>query len=227
MTSDGFGPQAEVLLCAEVTYNEYPVQQKLVGFEIYHQGATIYYDFAREATTDADGKACISFRIPWPCADPVNEIFGWWYVNATVEVAEQVAVDNLKFFVYWPVFVLSVEPKAASFTQRKTGGDTMMFTVTYGTYFVQPQHAIITCTVYDELGFFIGAAYTIDDIANDWSSYLAAIPFTKTWDVSIPMPTNAVVGKGTVYADAFTNWPWNGGYPYCPEVSNTFYIVKP
>jgi hypothetical protein len=41
------------------------------------------------------------------------------------------------------------------------------------------------------------------------------------------MPSNAVVGTATVYANAYNTYPWNGGTPYCPEVSNTFYIKKP
>jgi hypothetical protein len=32
-----------------------------------------------------------------------------------------------------------------------------------------------------------------------------------------------------VFANAFSDFPWNGGVPYCPEVTNTidFYIVIP
>ena len=226
-TSDGFGPQQQVELFALVTYNEYPVQQKLVGFEIFHQGATKQYDFWREGTTNADGIAHVSFRLPWPCANPVAEIFGWWYVNATVEVAEQKVVDNLKFYVWWPVGVLSIEPKG-NFVQRKTGGDPMQFTVTYGTYSMQIIHVIVTATIYDELGFFIGSAYKVDNVG--WGSYgHDGMMITYSWNVTIPMPTNAVVGKGIAYGNAFSDFPWNLGTPYCPEVTNTidFYITKP
>jgi len=236
MPSDMFGPQQQVELYAYVTYNEYPVQQKLVGFEIRHNG----YDFWREATTDEHGIAHVSFRLPWPCVDPVGEIFGKWYVVATVEVAEQVASDTLGFWVWWKVEVLSVEPKGTevpvNFVQRKTGGDIMNFTVTYLTYSMQKINATITVTVYDELGFVIGSKY-IDLINIGWGEYeyynytaCETPPYIEdSWDVSIPMPTNAVVGKGTVFADAFNMFPWLGGTPYCPEVTNTidFYIRKP
>jgi hypothetical protein len=231
MPSDMFAPQQQVELYAKVTYNEYPVQQKLVGFEIRHGD----YVFWREATTDADGVAHVSFRIPWPCENPEDEIFGKWYVTATVEVAEQKKNDTLGFWVWWLVEVLSIEPKQTEYIQRKTGGDPLTFTVEYRTFSMQTLDAIITATIYDELGFFIGSDYKSTTVG--WGEY-KYYNYTAceeppelgyTWDVTITMPTNAVVGKGAAFANAFDEFPWLGGTPYCPEVRNTidFYIAKP
>ena len=230
--SDMFGPQQLVDLFAIVTYNEYPVQQKLVGFHITHNG----YDIYREATTDANGFAHVSFRLPWPCVDPVDEIFGKWFVIATVEVAEQVKNDTLAFWVYWKVVILSVEPKHTQYIQQKQGGTNLDFTVLYGTYSMQTIPLNLTVTVYDELGFFVGSALLSTTVG--WGEYkyydymaCEPAPFLEypAWEPVIPLPTNAVVGKGMVFANAFDNLPWNGGTPYCPEVTNTidFYIVKP
>jgi len=221
--SDMFGPQQQVELFALVTYNEYPVQQKLVGFEIVHNG----YDIYREATTDADGIAHISFRIPWPCENPEKEIFGEWDVIATVEVAEQKRNDTLKFWVWWPVQVLSVESKYTTYTQTKNGVD-MTFQLTYGTYRMQPISAVLTISVYDELGFFIGS-YDYN-VTVGWGEY-DHFGVMKTYgpdEITIHIPSNAVVGSCTVYANAFDKQPWNGGTPYCPEVKNIeeFRIVK-
>lgn len=230
--SDMFGPQQQVELFALVTYNEYPVQQKLVGFHITHDG----YDIYREDATDADGLAHVSFRLPWPCVDPVSEIFGKWLVIATVEVAEQVKNDTLGFWVWWKVFVITNEPKQTEYEQRKTGGDPLTFTVTYSTYSMQELDVTLTETVYDELGFFIGSAYletTVGWGEYKYYDYLACEPAPLmppyVWDITIPLPTNAVVGKGTAFANAFDAFPWLGGVPYCPEVINTidFYITKP
>jgi len=232
MPSDMFGPQQLVDLFALVTYNEYPVQQKLVGFEVRHGD----YVFWREAATDEKGIAHVSFRLPWPCEDPVAEIFGKWIVIATVEVAEQVKNDTLGFWVWWKVEVLSVEPKQTEFVQRKTGGDDLLFTLEYATYSMQTINVTLTTTVYDELGFFIGSDYLTTTVGwgeYKYYDYLACeTPPLKTydpWDITIPLPTNAVVGKGTVFGNAFDKFPWLGGTPYCPEVTNTidFYIAKP
>ncbi|MEM3788794.1 MAG: hypothetical protein QXN95_02880 [Candidatus Bathyarchaeia archaeon] len=232
MPSDMFAPQELVDLFAKVEYNEYPVQQKLVGFHIIHNG----YDIYREATTDQNGIAHVSFRIPWPCENPEDEIFGKWLVIATVEVAQQKVNDTLGFWVWWKVDVLSVEPKHTQYVQRKTGGDPLDFTVIYGTYSMQKLNVTLTVTVYDELGFFIGSDYLQTVVG--WGEYIyydylaCETPPFKTydpWEPVIPLPTNAVVGKGKVFANAFDKFPWNGGVPYCPEVTNTidFYIVKP
>ena len=233
--SDSFGPQQEVDLFALVTYNAYPVQQKLVGYQIYHQGATQGYNFVREGTTDADGVAHVSFRLPWPCNDPVNEIFGWWYVNATVEVAEQVVVDNLRFWVWWPVGVVTIEPKFTAVNQTKQGC-TMEFEMVYRTYHLQDQNVLLTATIYDELSFFIGSAFKWDIVPGSNPPVYPAdllpgdpIPADFVWDFTVAIPSNAVVGKCTVFGNAFSSWPWLGGYPYCPEVTNTldFRITKP
>lgn len=230
--SDMFGPQQEVELYALVTYNEYPVQQKLVGFEIRHGD----YIFWREAATNDIGIAHVSFRLPWPCIDPVDEIFGKWIVIATVEVAEQVKNDTLGFWVWWKVWVMSNEPKETEYVQRKIGGDPLTFTNIYGTYSMQTIPVTFTETVYDELGFFIGADNmnrTVGWGEYKYYDYLACeepeFLLYPQWDVTIPLPTNAVVGKGTVFTNAFDKFPWLGGTPYCPEVTNTidFYIVKP
>jgi hypothetical protein len=242
MTSDSFGPQQQVELFALVTYNEFPVQQKLVGFEIFHHptNGNPDYIFTREGTTDSVGIAHVSFRLPWPCADPVGDIFGWWYVNATVEVAEQVVVDQLRFWVWWPVQVISIEPKFTTITQNKYQGseDAMNFTMQIITYHLEPQDLLLTGTVYDELGFYIGGAWR--GVTLGWLPPVMPVyppdmapgdptPGTDSWDFSVPLITNAVVGKGIIYGNAFNNWPWYGGVPYCPEVSNTidFYIAKP
>jgi hypothetical protein len=230
-TSDSFGPQALVDLFALVTYNEYPVQQKLVGFQIFHNGATQQYNIYREGTTDIGGVAHVAFRLPWPCADPVNEIFGWWYVNATVEVAQEVVVDNLKFWVWWPVEVVSIEPKETTVVQSKQGCS-LDFEMIYRRYDAQELPVTLTATAYDELGFFIGSATLNTTVANDPVVYDLLgnpIPHDYIWDFTLSFPSNAVVGKGIIYGNAFDKLPWLGGTPYCPEVTNTidFFITKP
>jgi len=90
--------------------------------------------------------------------------------------------------------------------------------------------------VHDELGFFIGSAYL--DTTVGWDEYMyydfgiceePPLWGPEIWEPSVPLPSNAVVGKGCVYANAFDKFPWIGGTPYCPEVTNTidFYISPP
>jgi len=221
--SDMFAPQQEVTLYALVTYNEDPVQQKLVAFEIHHGNLPPIF---RQAITNQDGIATVSFRIPWPCQDPVNTILGEWKVIATVEVAERVVNDTLTFKVWWPVEITKVESLYPEYIKVKNNMPVMKFTVEYRTYAMQPIPLLLTVTVYDELGFFIGS--TTYEATVGWGEYGHYCEF-KTYSIvlEIPMPSHAAVGTATVYANAFNKYPWTGGVPYCPEISNTFLIKKP
>jgi hypothetical protein len=218
--SDMFGPQAEVILFARVVYNEWPVQMKLVAFEIRHGEFYIY----REAYTNEDGIAMVKFRIPWPCVDPVERVFGIWDVIATVEVAEQKKNDTLSFKVWWLTEITSVKSTEDYYIQSKQGFDAT-FVVEYRTYRMQTIPVVLTVTVYDELGFFVG--YDTFTTTVGWGEYhwCEFKNYTKTFTIHIP--SNAVVGVATVYGNAYDNLPWNGGVPYCPEASSTFLIKKP
>lgn len=47
-----------------------------------------------------------------------------------------------------------------------------------------------------------------------------------TFLASIPIPTDAILGAATVYANAYTDWPALAGTPYCSEVNATFQITS-
>jgi len=244
-TSDSFGPQQEVNLCATLTYNAFGVPGKLVAFEINHKSnnSEVTFHFAREATTNANGTACIAFKIPWSPTS-TGDVFGWWYVNATgdmIDLQGQKPVDNLRFYVWWPVEVTSIEPKFTTVTQRSGGsGESMNFALSYRTYQMREQNVTLTGTIYDELKFFIGSNALVNTTVSapvytdvkmaEWTD-LPPPANTYDWNFSVPLSPNAVVGKGTAYGNAFNNWPWIGGVALCPEVTNTgikeFFISKP
>jgi parallel beta-helix repeat protein len=47
----------------------------------------------------------------------------------------------------------------------------------------------------------------------------------STFILGLPLPSTSSTGTATVFADAFTEWPYLGGLPYCPEASATFQIA--
>jgi len=82
-----------VQLTSLVTYNDNPVQRKLVSFEVLdplNQSVVI-----RTILTDQNGLAEISFRIP-----DILDSIGTWTVISVVEIAEKTAWDTLVFQVY-------------------------------------------------------------------------------------------------------------------------------
>lgn len=222
MPSDMFGPQQEVVLYAKVLYNLDPVQAKLVSFEIRHgefliQGSNL---------TNSEGIAEYRFRIPWPCENATQRVFGIWDVIANVEVAEQIKNDMLQFKVYWLVEIVSVTPKQTDYVKVKGQPTTLEFEVVYRTYRVQPIPVTITVAAYDELNFFIGSANFNTTVG--WGTMENWCQFKEySTTLSFPMPSNAAVGTATVRANAFDKLPWIGGVPYCPEKSAIFRIVRP
>jgi len=87
-----FGCGENVYLISNVTYNSYPVQQKLVAFEVRNPlNQSVVF---RTAITDQDGLAEISFRI---LGIPSNN--GTWAAISVVEIAEETVWDTTSFRV--------------------------------------------------------------------------------------------------------------------------------
>ena len=199
--SDAFGPQMEVVVYAYVTYNLWPVQNKLVTFEIMHGE----YDFLRQAWTDENGIAKITFRIPWPCDDPEGRVFGEWTIIATVDVYENVVNDTLTFQVNYLIDIVSIESAKDAYVI----GDHMSFNVTYRSISHQLRNATITLVVYDDVGVPIAYAYV--PLTNiEYGEHTITIE-------CMVVPKWTAVGTGTVYVNILTDLPKNGGAAYCPE----------
>jgi len=52
-------------------------------------------------------------------------------------------------------------------------------------------------------------------------------PGVSTFVISVYIPPSSHLGNAKVYANLYTDWPHNGGVPYCPEASSTFQITGP
>jgi hypothetical protein len=87
-----YTPGEDVQLISEVTYNGFPVQGKLVAFQVQNPSEQI--SILRTAITDQDGFATVSFRIP-----NVLDSLGTWIAISVVEIAENVAWDIVIFEV--------------------------------------------------------------------------------------------------------------------------------
>jgi len=209
--SDSFGPQELVTICAKVTYNDEPVENKLVAFEVWdpYNNSVIY----REAATDANGIACVSFRIPWKGADAEGE-FGAWLIIATVDIAQHVVMDKCRFRFGYLVYITSVAVDPAALHKLEDLG----ITVTLGNIALTSKDVCVSVVLYDECGVPI----------NCFGSWVTVTPISKICPVvTLTIPKWAFVGTGKVYVDVFDNWPYNLGTPMCPENSAaTFQILN-
>ena len=204
--SDMFWPQKEIELYANVTYNEWPVQQKDVAFAVRDpQGNIVAILYGR---TDANGVAHTSFRIPWPCDHP-ESLFGVWSVTATVDIACQVVNDTVSFHFDYLVHWIKVT------TDKDEYGhcENINVNVEFGSHSMQKRNVLIVVTINDELNYPIGIAY-------DWVEIGGA-----TWctlrNYSLPLqihvPKNAAAGIAKVYVNALLDWPSEGGCAIAPQ----------
>ncbi len=82
-----------VRLTSLVTYNNYPVSLKLVAIEVRNPLNEVV--LVGVAVTDQNGFAELDFRIPF-----LSSSIGEWTVLATVDIAEKVVWDTLRFQVF-------------------------------------------------------------------------------------------------------------------------------
>ncbi|MDH5267584.1 MAG: cohesin domain-containing protein, partial [Candidatus Bathyarchaeota archaeon] len=218
MPSDSFGPQEKVILYAYVSHNCEPIQNKLVVFEVKNPSdePVIF----RTATSNTEGIATSSFRIPWE-AEEAESLFGEWIIYGSVEISETKVNDTCTFKFGWLIEATQVKtadtygsPKS-SFTK----GEHIHFNITIKNMAFTSKIATFTLTVYDECDVPIGHV-----VLHDW---LIPSGTTEIFIGDLQIPKWAYVGVGTAYANAYTDLPQICGTPYCPEILTTFMITKP
>jgi len=215
---DVFAPQEEVTLYAYVSYRCSPVQNKPVAFEVKTPTGEQY--LYRTDTTDENGVATISFRIPWPCEDSEEAMFGNWTVYATVDIAEHIVNDTLTFKVGWIVEITKVETvdiygnAETSFAK----GEHLHFNLTVQNIAFTTKTVTLTIVVYDECRVPIGLVTLQDWVIRPGK--------TEMFIIDLQIPKWAYIGVATIYANAYTDMPQDDGTPTCPEKSTNFLIIK-
>lgn len=120
----------------------------------------------------------------------------------------------------WPIELLGVAPcdSAGNPQSSFTRGRTAYFNVTVRNNGLNSLYVIVTLTLY----------YYDSSSFNTTSFYNRTIEGGDTeWLVQgVPIPSNALLGTATAYANAFNDWPKNNGFAWCPEKSATFTITS-
>jgi len=151
MPSDMYWPQKEVWLYANVTYNWWPMQQKLVGFEVEDPNGAVWAKLSN--VTDVNGQAWVKFRLPWPCDNP-ESLFGVWHITATVDVACIVINDTLDFHYDYQarLWKVTIDPPPCENDMNFAHCDIVTLHIDYGTHSQQLIPALISVVLYDEVG---------------------------------------------------------------------------
>ena len=209
--------QKLVCMWANVTYNFWPVQQKVVTFEIlYPNGATLT---VLSDVTDANGVAFAEFRMPWPCDDP-ESLFGIWEIIASVDVACVIVKDYLHFhYDYLATWAkVTVDPAEIGHLGW------LHVNVTIKSYALLPYWILITVDLKDELKVPIGFGYCWVLIGNksinEWCTYKY-----YTLELWIQIPKYAFAGVAHAHTNALSTLPSLCGAAYCPETAPEFTIL--
>ena len=96
-------------------------------------------------------------------------------------------------------------------------GTLAYFKVTVNSTALLPQTTLITINLFDNATITIGVVSFQGPI----------LPGTSTIMFGLPIPATTTIGTATIYADCYTDWPSQGGFPHCPEMSATLEITGP
>ena len=216
---DAFQPQELVILYALVTYNEAPVANKLVAFQVNNPTNAIQnITIIGVNSTDQNGIATFSFRIPWFEGNAEKIIFGEWFAIATVDIAEKVVVDTLTFQVGWILQITNLTTLNLNWEPQKKflREEGIIFDITVKNIALTSKSATLVIAAFDS------ASYPIISIELD---YLEIMPQESRLNFSSKVPHTAFLGNATVSAIIYNAPPKEGGIPYSPPIMSTFEIV--
>jgi len=130
----------------------------------------------------------------------------------------------------WGVEVLSVSPCDSAGNPKNSfeRGEWAYFNTTVRNNMVIPKNVLITINVYDNAFIPLGMGYlaltvdpgkTVTYMSSIWINEWASIGgiWINEW---------ASIGDARAYANVYSDWPKNNGYPYSPEKSANFTIVE-
>ena len=211
----GQGPQAPmdlvedqsyVWLHANVTYNYWPVQHKMVGFQINYPDGSLYANLF--AYTDENGVATVGFRMPWPCENP-ESLFGVWHVIASVQLADVYLQDTMDYHYDYLVRIWKVTTDKYQYNH----GETVEVCVTFGSHAQQDYPILLKVHIADELGVIFGHF----EIATHVGGTVFCQYRNTTLSGGIWIPKWAYAGIATVHVNIFDKEPILGGAPWTPE----------
>jgi len=222
-------PQSLVYLNAYVSYNYWPVQSKDVGFEVegpfQHLPNGSYVPLPSEqiwakftATTDSNGVASLTYRMPWPCNNP-DSITGVWKITATVTVADQVVSDVMMFYYQRLVYITSVTTDMYTYNHEQC----IKITVVYQTHSIEWYPALFAIDAVDNLtvpfGFTTFTTLVGGTVFCTWKSY--------NFTVQICIPKWAYAGIGYIDVSVFDKDPSIGGEALAPAYTPTQIQIWP
>jgi hypothetical protein len=214
-------PQSEVYLFAKVTYNFWPVQSKLVNFEIEgpyeknEQGQLVPKPSKKvwaklSSITNGSGIASIVFRMPWVCEDPYDVVAGIWKVTATCNLYDKVVKDTMIFYYEDLLKITKVTTDKYNYAHEEN----VKVTVEYATHSMQTYNALFAITLTDDVG--VPIAMALQEVEVGGATEFCKLA-TGSFTVELEIPKWAAAGYAYVHVNCYDKDPTEGGFAWCPE----------
>ncbi|MEM4713704.1 MAG: hypothetical protein QXQ61_04035 [Candidatus Bathyarchaeia archaeon] len=219
-SSDGFHPQELVELYARVTYNEAPIANMLVAFQVDNPKNPFWNITVIGAKlTNDDGIAAFCFRIPWPSENAEQIIFGTWAVVTTVDIAGEVVMDTLTFQVGWTIKITNAGTLNSQLEPQIDfkRGEKIVFDLIAENIALTAKNATIIIDIQDSANYPIMHI----EVTRNFQPGENGIKITSE------IPTMAAVGRATASVAVYTAPPKYGGVPYSPPFLLQFNILLP
>jgi hypothetical protein len=223
--ADAFAPQQLMQLAAFVSYNGGSVADKLVTFTVGNS-TNVVATFV--AYTNASGYAVALYRLPNYASSTM--LFGEYTVNASVDIAQNYAIDTMPF-QYNYILNLATPTLAANSVNE---GSTLQMNevITSTSNATQNYYLVVTVTDCNNVPVFSfqqsGVANGVASATYDQASSMSVN--TAINNVALNIPIWAFAGTATVHVDLFNANPQVGSadaLPFCPEATQTFTITIP
>jgi len=214
VSSDMFWPQKEVILYAYVSYNCWPMQQKLVTFTVFDNEGNVWTQL--QDATNETGIASVSFRMPWPCEDP-ESLFGVWTVKADVDIACEVTIDWVYFHYDYLINIVKVTTDEYYYEHCNY----VTVTVEFTSHAQQNYTTSLWVTIHDNLN--VPVATTTLSFTIGGAKYCTPKEYTKEFILHIDK--FAAAGEATVYATP--RLYWNGSWVAAGPMGSTKIYILP
>jgi hypothetical protein len=209
-----FWPQKEVILYAYVSYNCWPMQQKLVTFTVFDNEGNVWTQL--QDATNETGIASVSFRMPWPCEDP-ESLFGVWTVKADVDIACEVTIDWVYFHYDYLINIVKVTTDIYYYEHCNY----VTVTVDFTSHAQQNYTTSLWVTIHDNLN--VPIATTTLSFTIGGAKYCTPKEYTKEFILHIDK--FAAAGEATVYATP--RLYWNGSWVAAGPMGSTKIYILP
>lgn len=194
ITTDTFSPYDQVLLSANVTYNNASQPNILVTFKV--QGPASTTNITQTAVTNAQGIAASSFRLPTQ-AQSQDSLTGTWQASATIHTTNATVQENTTFTTQWNTEITTINIFNSQNQNQTIFQPYQNLTTVLTIKSPSSLSSNITIIIKDSTGNIIGQtriAKTLENSAQTQVQYSLMIP-NSTFNGEATV--NAVVYSGT------------------------------